>query len=228
MNTDTLPSYLLAVLRQDDVTFWSERLRDHAMILYILLDPQQASDLRERAQQALNNWNYQLLDPNPIVLRQLIQNLATLKQDILERTRNGQINLLLSPNDFQALVRHMMTELNFFDKLLNGQISAQEELAFWTEENAQHTELTAHLLSPGQSQTQNLQLAQQLQQLVNSSNFNQLLSVYHTSNQGAIELDRVIQQQSSNTVSNVIHIMLEHEIKEGLRGEQRIHQLLRI
>ena len=221
-----LPPNLAVAQQQDDVTFWSERFKDHAMLLYILLDPQRANDLKQRAQQEFEYWTYQVDNPNPANLYLLLQSLSVLKHDIHNRSLSGQINLMLSSNDFQSLVQHMIIELNYFIRLINGQMSPEEELAFWTQESAQHTELAAHLLPPGQLQSKTLDLAHRLQMLANDPMSGPLLMTYHTSNQEAINLDNLIQQQHPDAIKQLMHIMIEHEIKEGLHGEQRIRQLL--
>ena len=226
MNGQPLPPQLLAALQQDDVTFWSERFRDHAALLYILIDPARANDLKTRSHQELQNWTLLLQNINFEILQQLITTLSVLKHQVLERSRQGQINLMLTHQDFMTLVEHMIKELNFFITSRNGQLSPQKELDFWIRESAEHTELSAHLLPAGQLQSQTLYLAQQLQMLLNMANANHIISVYEDANQAAIRLDQMIQQANPDARNNLIHMMLEHEIKEALRGDMKIRQIL--
>jgi hypothetical protein len=229
MNIQNLPPDLAVSLQQDNVTFWSERFRDHAMILYILIDPQRANDLKLRAMQELENWTSQLINPNSSLLIQLTSSLLIFKRDVQERAHNNIINLMIEPDDFKALVKHMIEELNFFIGIYDGQITPEKELEFWTRENSEHTELVAHLLPEGQSRMQNLQLANQLKIIADNISRNiiepDILSIYDTSTNMAMELDQMLSQQS-NLITTIVHIMLVHEIKEALRGERRIRELL--
>lgn len=232
MDLQPLPPQLADAKQQDDVTFWSERFRDHAMLLFILLDPQQANDLKMRAKQELQNWNQYLEAPNLEKLRQLIPVIAALKNEVLNRSQTGQINLVISHNDFIKLLKHMLQELIYFVQSMDQKITPEEEIAFWIRENAEHTELAGHLIPLSQLSQQNPKLAQQLQsqniQLVQSlyqALPAQLLPIYQVSNEMAMKLDQLVQQGSQDAVQSLLHIMLEHEIKEGLRGEKRIRQL---
>lgn len=240
-----------AATQQDDTTFWSERFRDHAMLLFVLLDPQNAGDLKQEAYQQLQNWNAYLKTPNSNLLPQLVNSLGNLKQNVLNRAQMSPINLALSPNDFIALVSHMIEELSYFIHLTSGQLTSEAELNFWVEENIEHTDLAGHLiplLGLNQEQTQQLQLQGMdlIQRLKNARDPHTVLPLYQMSNQMALKLDELIpklpsldptsnemvqklsvgiQQQNIKALEDLFRVMLEHEIKEGIRGAQRIQNL---
>lgn len=222
---------LAAALHQDDVTFWSERFKDHAMLLFILIDFQKADDLKMRAQREFKNWDSYLKNQNHNLLNQLIPALSNLKYDVLDRARMEQINLVLSPNDFISLVEHMIKELQFFLQITAKEISPLEELDFWRQENAEHTELASHLipllpLNPELVQKLQSESSQMVQRLNNIRNPDELLFPYQMSNKMAMDLDQLIKQGNKNAIQNLLHIMVEHEIKEGIRGAQRIREIL--
>lgn len=206
---------------QDDVTFWSERFREHAMLLFILLDPNQALFLKERARKALENWT----QANTLDFNKLLDELLTLKSDVLTQSQSSRnpINHLLSKEDFETLLLHMIREFKFFVNLLQNSITPKEEIEFWTQENVEHTELSAHLLPSGQLKDTIQKTANDLK---HSQDYTDLISKFKVSNIMAVELDRLIQERNQGAIDAVIHIILEHEIKEGLRGQQRLETLL--
>lgn len=218
---------------QDDVIFWPERFKDHVMLLFLLIDSQRANDLKVRAYQEIANWNTYLNFPDLNLLNQLIPSILTLKEDVLKRSQMSLINLVLSSNDFTTLVKHMIKELMFFSRKMNNDISSMEELVFWSQEGSEHTELANHLIPLLQI---NPRLAHELRvqtaQLAKDLNTNDriltadTLSVVHQmSNEKMIQLDTLIQQGNRDAIKDLLHMMIEHEIKEGLRGQKRIQEI---
>lgn len=216
-------------LQQDDITFWSERFKDHAMLLFILIDPNMANDLKSRAHQEFQDWDLYLQNPNVNTLNQLIPRLSDLKHDVFEFSKIVQINLVLSHDDFISLVNHMIEELVFFLRLMSG-MTAEDELAFWKQESAEHTELASHLIPfirmmPQDAQELKVNSADVVQKLKSLTDPYSLLPIYQWSNQIALKLDRLIQEGDKNAIQDLFHMMVEHEIKEGTRGAIRIRQL---
>jgi hypothetical protein len=216
---------------QDDVIFWSERFRDHAMLMFILIDPNMALDLKKRAEQEFVKWNHFLRNMNPNDLNILVDSLGKLKREILNRSRLQKMNLVLSHGDFLALINHMLEELNYFVDLISGRMNNDRELAFWLRENIEHTELAGHLvpllpIHPQKAKELQMENSKILQRLRNVHGPYDLFPPYHTSNEKAIELDQLIQQGNKDALQNLLHIMVEHEIKEGIHGEQRIKRIL--
>lgn len=207
----------------DDIIFWSERFRDHALFLFILLDENKVPDLKQEALRQYHQWN-NFINSNERTSMQLIElvnNLSNLKQDVKGYLDRGQvINVQIPPQDFNSLVNHMIKELNFFKVLLQGGLSPQDEIKFWVEENAEHTELAGKLLFDPQLKQTNLQLANLLKVKPQA----EILPLIHSSNEMAIRLDNAL--RSGQVKGLMDPIMLEHEIKEAQRGEQRIKQLL--
>ena len=217
-------------LQQNDLTFWSERFKDHAMLLFILIDPNRANDLKSRAHQEFQNWDLYLQNLNVNTLNQLIPRLSDLKQDVLEFSKITQINLVISHDDFKDLVNHMIKELVFFLRLMSGDMSPEEELNFWKQENAEHTELSSHLIpfirmSPQDAEELKVNSADVVQRLKSVTDPYALLPIYQWSNQIALKLDRLIQEGDKSAIQDLFHMMVEHEIKEGTRGAIRIRQL---
>ena len=217
-------------LEQDDITFWSKRLEDHTALLFILIDPSRANDLKLMAYQELHNWNLYFENPNINTLNQLIPRLSDLKHDVLELSKISQINLVLPHEDFNSQVDHMIEELVFFLRLLSGEMTAEEELAFWKQESAEHTELASHLIPfipmmPQVAEELKVNSAEAVQRLKSLTDPYALLPVYQWSNQIALKLDRLIQEGDKNAVQDLFHMIVEHEIKEGTRGAIRIRQL---
>lgn len=210
-------------LQQDDVTFWSERFKDHAMLLFILIDPNRANDLKGRAHQEFQDWDFEPLNLS-------IPRLSDLKHDVLEFSKITQINLVLSHDDFIALVNHMIEELVFFLRLMSGIMTAEEELDFWKQESAEHIELSSHLIpfipmSFQDAEKLKLDSKDVVQRLKSLTDPYSLLPIYQWSNQIALKLDKLIQEGDKNAVQDLFHMMVEHEIKEGIRGAVRIRQL---
>lgn len=216
-------------LQQDDVTFWSERFKDHAMLLYILIDGNKANDLKLRAYQEFVNWDSYLQNPDVNTLNLLITSLSELKHDVLEFSKITQINLVISHNDFISLVDHMIEELMFFLRVISG-ISPDDELSFWVKENIEHTELLNHLISSISMTQENYDQLKVdsydvIQRLKSIRDPHSLLPIYQWSNQIALKLDKLIQEGDKTAVQDLFHMMVEHEIKEGVRGAIRIRQL---
>lgn len=212
-------------LQQDDVTFWSERFKDHVILLFILIDPNRANDLKGRAYQEFQNWDSNVKDLNLLIPR-----LSELKHDVLEFSKITQINLVLSHNDFIALVNHMVEELVFFLRLISGILTAEEELDFWKQESAEHIELSSHLIpfiptSSQDAEKLTIDSKDVVQRLKSITDPYSLLPIYQWSNQIALKLDKLIQEGDKNAVQDLFHMMVEHEIKEGVRGAIRIRQL---
>jgi hypothetical protein len=217
-------------LQQDDVTFWSERFKDHAMTLFILIDPNRANDLKIIAHQEFQDWDLYLQNPSFEALNQLIPRLSNLKHDVLEFSKITPINLVLSHNDFISLVNHMIEELVFFLRLMSGNMTAEEELDFWKQESAEHTELASHLIpfipmSYQDADKLTVDSKDVVGRLKSLTDPYALLPIYQWSNQIALKLDKLIQEGDKNAVQDLFHMMVEHEIKEGVRGAIRIRQL---
>lgn len=195
---------------RDDVFFWLGQFRDHALFLFLLLDDQRVPQLKWTAYDLYMHWSF-----DEVWLRKF----SDLQMRILKLI-DQDINVILSPADFESLVEHMLKEFIFYLQLIAGQMTPEDEINFWTQENAEHTELAGHLLPPGRLKNQTLQLSQQLK----TAPRDQLLPLIQTSNMSALQLDKLIRAGQVRTVLDPM--MLEHEIKEAQRGEQRLRILL--
>ena len=189
---------------EDDTTFWIDRFKEHAAFLYILLTPQFANDLKEQVFDLINDFD--------------LERLFNLQMEVLGRN-NAQ--MMLTEEDFEALVYHMIEEQNFYKKLMNGQMTDGEEVNFWLNEASEHTELASHMLELGQLRDEVLDTSKELLQ----AEPDDILRVYEKSNKFAKDLDGMLREEIHDT--DVIKaLMVEHEMKEATRGEQRLKVLL--
>jgi hypothetical protein len=229
------PQYSDAVT-QSDLVFWPDRFKDHCMLLYILLDPQKVNTLKMSANQQMQNWDHYLKTQNQNLLRQLIPVLWNLKNTVLDLAKIRPINLVLQPNDFISLVTHMIEELTFFLRITSPEgLSSEEELTFWAQESAEHIELANHLLPllnlephlEHRISSGNMYIVDELKMIANHrQELESLLPVYDNANRMALQLDELVRMGNDSAIQSLLHTIVEHEIKEGLRGESRIQQIL--
>lgn len=237
-------------VHQTDITFWSERCRDHCMILFILIDNTQTDDLKQQCYQSFQNWNTYLKHQKSTTLSDLVFNLWQLKHDVLQEAQIHDINLVLDPTDFISLIVHMIEELDYFVKLLMHELTLETEFLFWKQEDIEHTTLAGHLiplLDLGAKKTHKLQAdgKKLIQRMKKAHDPHTFLPLYKLSGKAAKDLDQLIpktpfdpmsepmvmrlnddiENDDPAAIDELIHLMIEHEIKEGTHGQYRLKNM---
>jgi len=227
---DDNPNFLKIIQpSQDDIDFWSYQLCEHSLFLKMLLDPNVVPDLQMEANYMYDQW-YKLVQTKPIKYN---TNLLTSLYAFLETIHNKiskhiKLTLMLSIDDFHALITHMIFEQTYFVRLVEGKMTLKHELMFWLQENSQHTALFAHQLPPGDTKTYITEISNLLKR-------NKVIA-QHDPSYLMYELKLLTQ---SNNAANYLHdeihagnikgiddSMLEHEMREAIRGEQRVKMFL--
>ena len=228
---NTINPNLLRIVQASpcDIDFWSQQLTEHALFLHRLLNPQTVPGLKEEARQLYASW-YNVLQKRPIAYNAtLINNTYGLLETVHNKiSQINPINVELPVNDFHALVRHMLLEQTYFVRLVDGKMTVKEELLFWAQENAEHTELVSHLLPPGELKDRSALLADALNRnrvMANydASYFVPELELIQNSNLGAGVIHGAVHSGQIRTVNDQ---MLEHEMREARKGEERVQYLL--
>lgn len=220
---------------QCDIDFWTQQLTEHTFFLHRLLNAEVVPWLKEEAKIHYKTW-YNVLNQKPVRYNAIASNslyafLETIHNKIKDQTQKVTgipINLELNIGDFHALVRHMIFEQTYFTRLVEGNMTIKEELLFWSQENAEHTELLSHLLPPGDFKNAATDLANSLKQtsLIANSDpiyFAQELELIKRSNETAAILHGKVHSGQIRTINDA---MLEHEMREAQKGEQRVQYLL--
>lgn len=226
---------------QSDIDFWTQQLTEHILFIQKLLNHDAVPALKQEAKNHYSAW-YRLLNENPVrydasMLNSLYAFLETIHGKIGERTQTGDkkviiqsapINVELSIDDFHSLVKHMILEQTYFVRLVEGKMTIKDELLFWAQENAQHTELVAHLLPPGDLKNQAVEIADSLKRTRVLANYDEVyfsdeLSTIKRSNGVAGVVHAAVHTGQIRTINDA---MLEHEMREGQKGEQRVQYLL--
>ncbi len=215
----------------DVISLWSVQLKEHAEILFKLLDKDKVPNLKNEAFQQWKIWNDYLKVlsvpnvPNLPQLNSMIQSLIQLKSTILSVIDQGQE----VGNIYPALLDHMIKEANFFRLKLEGNVSTDKEIEFWVKENLEHTGLTAHLLDPKEKDLVNktLNVSEELEDLIDE-NLEDIIPVYNKANREAAKLNQALSKNEVKTVNNPMTLfMLQHEIREATYGQKRLQQLLK-
>lgn len=236
---------LLRIVRvsQCDVDFWTQQITEHILFIHKLLNPDAVPALKQEAKIHYSTF-YNVLNQKPVrydanMFNSLYAFLETIHNKICERNDTGDqtsiikgvgapINVELSTDDFHALVKHMILEQTYFVRLVEGKMTIKDELLFWSQENSQHTELVSHLLAPGDFKDQAAEIAHSLKRNRILSNYDEIyfsdeLALIKRSNSAAGVVHGAVHAGEIRTVNDA---MLEHEMREGQKGEQRVEYLL--
>lgn len=197
--------------------FWSSIFKEHAQFLYILLDPLKVQTLKEQALTFYSEWPTALTN-----IEDFIEQLMSLKYEILAASRGQAVNLYLPPKDFKMLVRHMISEAQFALLQLTNRLTAEDILLFWRQEVSEHTELAGKaILNDERSKIENLMLADELK----DAPADYILDLIMEANLGAQDLAN--KMLSGKIISLLNIVMVNHEIREGKYGEMMIKNLYR-
>ena len=127
-----------------EIESWGPQMGEHALFLHMLLyEP----TLKQRALNQFYLWKSLVCTEmsDPVAIMAALQDLEALKMEILERLNKGE----WLGSVFPQFVDHILKELRYFKRKLNGQtMTAAEEIQFWNEINSEHAGFAAHLLDP--------------------------------------------------------------------------------
>ncbi|CAH6419331.1 Hypothetical protein HVR_LOCUS535 [uncultured virus] len=214
---------------QCDVDFWTQQLAQHALFLQDLIDPQVAPDLVEEAKMLYTGW-YKQLQNKPVGYNPVFSNSQySLLEGAHNRLSQGlPINNGISQDDLHDLLRHMVLEQTFFVRLVQGRMTVRNEIQFWIQENREHTALISRLLPPGPFKDQIINLSDRLDASRAVTNFdlaylNEELNLIKASNQGAITVHNALH---AGQIVGLNDAMLEHEMREAQKGEERLTYLI--
>jgi hypothetical protein len=218
------------VLEMSSVAFWNHIMKEHALFYSLLLNSALVPELQKRAHELYQLWPESgdvdhEYSQNNLIMR--IRHLLQFKEQVLRSAEQAHINLYLPQADFISFIKHTISEAQFALSTLEGKVNKEEELLFWRNEAAEHTELAGKaILNNKKLQVENFKLANKLKTTKNREAIIELLEL---SNQGArglsdkIGLGKVntsfgVQHSKGNVKSLVTLAMLEHEIEETEYG----------
>lgn len=209
---------------EDDVRFWTERLTEHALFIYKLLNENVVPRYKQEAKEIYNQYVQELQKQRMTFNAHLSNELYALLGEIKTIAMNGSvINVDLNEKDFIALVKHMIYEQNYFVRLLNNRITVRDELIYWVQESHEHTELVSHLLPEGTLKKQAKELSSALKQLTKGDDyvqdFNYLVKAYYA----AVD---VYERIAKHEIPNIDPEMVAHEVREAERGCLRFRNIL--
>jgi len=218
---------------QCDIDFWTQQITEHTLFLFKLLNPTTVVSLRNESKEHYSSW-YNLLKSNPITydpillssLFSFLENIRT-KIKMLQRD-SPPITIDLSIENFNSLIDHMILEQTYFSRLVEGKITVKDELLFWALENAEHDQLVSNLLQGTTLGNQIGKISDQLKQnylisIYNYKYFPNEISLIKNSNNTIATIHNFVH---SGQITNINDAMLEHEIRESKKGEERVQYLL--
>ena len=206
---------------QCDIDFWTQQLAQHALFLQDLFNPQNAGDLIEEAKMLCIGWSNQLkknpIEYNPILSNSQYSLLHAAKSRL---SRGVPINNKISGDDLHDLLHHMILEQTFFVRLAQGRMTIGEELQFWVQENREHTDFVSRFLPDGILKDEISDLVDKLE---DHYELPENLKLIRASNKAMMEVHNAVHSKQITAIDDA---MLEHEIREAKKGEQRVSFLL--
>jgi len=161
----------------DEVTFWSQQFKEHALFLFLGLQPSPKIETKTEDKSVAKNGD-KSVENDPAVHAKLITKLKYRCKQLMgswlafeKMVKEGKIDLRILSNlvnhtryiksrimDLQSknvwvgplfpeFVEHLRDELDYFVARFNNQLSPDEEKVFWVENNAEHLAFVAHLLN---------------------------------------------------------------------------------
>jgi len=205
---------------QDIQNFWSLQFAEHAFFIQDGIDVTKDPSLKQEAINQYTKWQQYLTNPTED-FNALMSELLNLKQKILNIiSSGGNIGSI-----YPAELEHMIMELKFVQKQLNSNVSEQEEIDFWIQENSQHTGAAAHYLDPLEKNLTDKNL--EMSDLIENTSDDQVMDIIEESNKSALNLNKLVKSNKVLTINNPVTSMkLEHEIREAQLGQQRLSMLL--
>jgi len=208
------------------IEFWLFQIAEHALFLCELIDCELAPKMHHEAQIYYKKY-YNLCELNPkihdpMLCASFFAFLFTLCK-LLDR--KIKLSSILSCEVFSTFVKHLIYEQAFFVRLCEGKITVKLEIMFWLTEIKQHTELSLLFLSDKLSNS-NLTFGYDICDNIDhhiglsvsdeSLLFDEIINLCLESNKLLESID------SSSVFSSIIN----HELREGKKGVERIKLLL--
>lgn len=232
MNTN--PNLLITVeVSQSDVDFWSKQICEHILFIIKFLDPNVAPSLVQEGKELYASW-YNLVQRTPIPYNPgLINRLYAFFEYIRNKMdHNPPIYIGISREEFSHLISHYILEQTYYVRLVEDKMTVREELSFWFRENSDHAQFVANRLPCGDLKDQLIEISKLfLDPAIVIGNtppyFGNGLILLRESNARLILIDNAM--KSGQVVSTDLSAeMLEHELREGLKGERRVSFLIRL
>lgn len=194
----------------------------------LIRDGAKINELKNESRVLLNEWSkYEEKvtkdDYDIPKLELLLNRTGALKTNVLNLEKAGIWSGWLYP----GFIQHMLDELNFFYNKLKGNVSIEDEITFWNKINAEHVDLTSHLVNIGVGENR---------QVVNDgfiiSNNGYLLDSYSpdliNAYEYALESLGYMTYVRNSKISSIINpILAEHDIRETERAIEFLRSINR-
>jgi hypothetical protein len=160
----------------EEVSFWCVQFKEHALFLYLGLQPSPTMTsttpgwsalpgfaasqkstaensklilkLKQRSRQLMSSWSaFEKMVSDGKIDVPILSNLVNHTRYIKSRIMDLQAKKVWVGALFPEFVEHLRDELDYFVARFNDQISPDEEKIFWLENNAEHLAFVAHLLN---------------------------------------------------------------------------------
>ena len=201
---------------RDDVTFWlADQDREHN--LFFALGVEEPA-FRAEAQRLYDAYSQQRGSIEELLA--LAGPSQDLKQRLIEVSNNRWIGWL-----FPLFYEHVKREIDYALTRIQRDLSAEEELCFWTQIGAEHAAMAAQLLDPTEHDAvlEGFRQAGNFSQLHDACQQQVMPAFVEMTRRAAAELDAYAKIAASGQVKSVIHpVLAQHIIREG----QRFLQLL--
>jgi hypothetical protein len=147
---------------QEEIVWWAPQMSEHALFLYLGLNKAKVPYLKHQGRELheeLEDFIETFVSPRSGIstkfckmpqgltyYKHLLHKLRSYKEAALDATLHGWVGDL-----YPSLIRHMIHELDYHRENLDGaERSLREELAFWSQHNAEVAHVAAHLLDPAE------------------------------------------------------------------------------
>lgn len=202
-----------------DIKFWSEQMSEHALFLHLGLSDEK---LKKQGMKLNAKWEkFRKTDHDIKKIIPLLDELRKYKVSVLDRLNKGE----WIGYNFPLLVDHMIRELDYLREKIDGKIhTSEEELSFWIEINADHSDFTAHLLDPTEEDLINTALS-------TAKNMREVKTLKIGLTQSKA-LDKFVETGvdgvKNNKIKSIIPIeLIEHVEREGKRSIETFEALLK-
>lgn len=195
-----------------DITFWLQRITEHSLIIYMLLNEKVLPRFKQEALGFYNEWynNGGVYDGN--LLNRFFAFLITLSMEIPHISGSSEI---LSREYLGNVIHHMLMEQSYFIRLLEGKITVANELSFWTRETSEHSGLLGDILQEKVFQS----IPKKLNGVDSVQTLDDQMGLFVSNARVLEEKNKSMAENEKHTVEN---IMLQHELTESAYGQQRL------
>lgn len=200
----------------NEIKMWAPQMGEHALFLNLMLNDdalkKQGMDIFLKFKAftcnlSMDNWKN---------VRPLLAELKAYKQEVLSRLLKGE----WLGSVFPRFVRHILDELIYFEKKLDGQkMTVEDEVKFWNRINSEHAAFAAHLLDPDEMVL--IKAAQSTSEKIAGLPISQIVLALES----GVALDKfsehLEQAVKEHKVLSIIQPdLISHVVREGKRGNQ--------